>query len=55
MGDFLFQLAITHSPGRKRGGWFLCVGSKLMEQPVLLCLLTLYMFGLIPCSSIDNG
>ena len=56
MGDFLFQLVITHLPGRKKGGWMvLCVGSRLMEQPVLLCLLTLYMFGRIPCSSIDNG
>jgi len=33
----------------------LCVGSRLMEQPALLRLLTLYMFGRIPCSSIDNG
>jgi len=30
----------------------LCVGSRLMEQPALLCLLTLYMFGRIPCSSL---
>ena len=56
MGDFLFQLVITPLPGRKKGGWMvLCVGSRLMEQPVLLRLLTLYMFGRIPCSSIDNG
>ena len=57
MGDFLFQLVITHLPGRKKGGgWMvLCVGSRLMEQPILLRLLTLYMFGRIPCSSIDNG
>ena len=33
---------------------FVC-GSRLMEQPALLRLLTLYMFGRIPCSSIDNG
>ena len=40
----------------KKGGWMvLCVGSRLMEQPALLRLLTLYMFGRIPCSSIDNG
>lgn len=53
MGDFLFQLVITHLPGRKKGGWMvLCVGSRLMEQPALLCLLTLYMFGRIPCSSL---
>ena len=41
---------------KKGGGWMvLCVGSRLMEQPILLRLLTLYMFGRIPCSSIDNG
>ena len=52
MGDFLFQLVITPLPGRKKGVDGLCVGSRLMEQPALLCLLTLYMFGRIPCSSL---
>ena len=45
--------ACYHAFAWPQKGWMvLCVGSRLMEQPALLRLLTLYMFGRIPCSSL---